>query len=171
MLSNDVRKTGGLCSLGLLLAACSGGAAGATQNAAPATGPSVAQKAAAAASSTAAAGGAPASPVAAVPMPLNISFKSDPDPVRTGPNNLEVKVLGADGKPVTDATVSAAFFMPAMPSMNMPAMRNTVPLQSAGNGVYRGTGQLEMGGTWDVTVNVSRNGEKLGSKKLTVIGK
>jgi nitrogen fixation protein FixH len=116
---------------------------------------------------------APAAPVAgsaAAGQDLNITFKSDPDPPKTGDNKVEINVLGADGKPVDDATVTAQFYMPAMPSMNMPEMRNNVALQPAGNGVYRGTSQLEMGGTWNVTVNVMRNGEKIGSKKLTLIG-
>jgi nitrogen fixation protein FixH len=108
---------------------------------------------------------------AATGQELNISFKSDPDPPRSGDNNLEVSVVGSDGKPVDDATVTAQFYMPAMPSMSMPEMRNSFTLQPAGNGAYRGKGQLQMGGTWDVTVNVARNGEKIGSKKLTVIGK
>jgi nitrogen fixation protein FixH len=127
-------------------------------------------------------GNAPATtPVAAPPAPaaasapttgqeLNISFKSDPARPKTGDNKLEVSVTGADGKPVDDATVTAQFYMPAMPAMNMPEMRNNVVLQAAGNGVYRGVEQLEMAGTWNVTVNVVRNGEKIGSRKLTLIG-
>lgn len=126
-------------------------------------------------------GSSPATPAAAPPtataageagpgQDLKISLKSDPERPKIGENKLEVSVLGADGKPVTDAAVTVQFYMPAMPSMNMPEMRSNVELQPAGNGLFRGTGQLEMGGTWNVTVNVLRGGEKIGSKKLTLIG-
>lgn len=123
-------------------------------------------------------------PVAAVQQPqataagaaagtqaLSISFQMNPDPPQAGDNKVEVSVKQADGTPLTDATVTAVFYMPAMPSMSMPEMRSTFALSSAGNGIYRGTGDLVMSGTWDVTVNVVRGQEKVGSKKLTVIAK
>lgn len=102
---------------------------------------------------------------------LNIAFKNDPDPPQAGDNTVEVTVKQADGTPVVDATVNAVFYMPAMPSMNMPEMRSTFNLSSAGDGRYRGQGQLVMSGTWNVTVNVTREGEKLGNAKFTVIAK
>ncbi len=101
---------------------------------------------------------------------VTISFKVDPDPPRAGDNKLEVSLMQA-GAPVTDATVTAAFYMPAMPSMSMPEMRSTFPLQAVGDGVYRGTGNLSMGGTWNVTVTASRTGEPLGNGKYTIIAK
>lgn len=102
---------------------------------------------------------------------LNISFKTKPDPAKAGDNTIEVVVKNADGTPLTDATVSAIFYMPAMPSMNMPEMRSTFPLTTQGEGRYEGKGELVMSGTWDVTVSVLRGQEKLGSKKLTIIAK
>ena len=51
--------------------------------------------------------------------------------------------------------------------MNMPAMRNAAALQHVGGGVYRGTGQLMMAGRWDVTVDVMRGGQRLGSRQLS----
>lgn len=112
----------------------------------------------------------PATTVAGSPA-LNISFNMDPNPPQAGDNKLEVSVKQADGTPLTDATVTAVFYMPAMPSMGMPEMRSTFALSSTGNGIYRGTGELVMSGTWDVTVNVARGQEKLGNKKLTIIAK
>jgi hypothetical protein len=53
--------------------------------------------------------------------------------------------------------------------MNMPAMRSDAPLTHAGGGRYSGTGRLSMGGTWNVTVRVSRGTEELGSRKLSVV--
>lgn len=100
-----------------------------------------------------------------------IAFTSDPNPPRSGDNALDVTVKQADGGPVTDADVSVVFYMPAMPSMNMPEMRDTAMLEHVGEGRYRGTNHLVMAGTWNVTITISRAGEKLGGRKLSVIAK
>jgi len=88
-----------------------------------------------------------------------------------GDNKVEVVVKQLDGKPVTDATVAVTFRMPAMPSMNMPEMHSTVALASQGDGRYVGTGQLEMTGSWNVAVSVSRDGAQLGSSRFTLQAK
>jgi Cu(I)/Ag(I) efflux system membrane fusion protein/cobalt-zinc-cadmium efflux system membrane fusion protein len=100
---------------------------------------------------------------------LDITFRSQPDPPRTGENRFEVTVRDGSGQPISDAEVTVTFFMPAMPSMSMPAMRNSTTLPAAGDGVYRGTGQVVMAGRWDVTVAVTRGGQRLGSRQLVVI--
>jgi len=100
---------------------------------------------------------------------VSVAFSSDPDPLRPGTNSLIVTVADADGKPVDDATVKVTLSMPAMPSMNMPAMRTESVLPGEGAGRYRGTGQLSMGGTWNVIVSVSRGTEELGSNKFSVV--
>ena len=100
---------------------------------------------------------------------LAITFVSQPSPPRVGENAFEVTVRDAQGQPVADATVSLAFFMPAMPSMGMPAMRSSATLATAGGGVYRGSGQVPMAGTYQVTVAVSRAGQSLGTKRMTVV--
>lgn len=102
---------------------------------------------------------------------LSIEFRSQPDPPRSGENQLEAVVKTPDGSPVTDAQVSVVFFMAAMPSMNMPAMRNEAKLTHAGGGVYRGTGQVMMAGRWDVTVNVLRDGQRIGSQQVSVVAR
>jgi RND family efflux transporter MFP subunit len=102
---------------------------------------------------------------------LDIAFRSQPDPPRTGDNTLEVSVKDASGQPISDADVSVTFFMAAMPTMNMPAMRNETKLPPVGGGVYRGSGQVMMGGRWDVTVNVSKAGQRLGSRQFAVVAR
>jgi len=102
---------------------------------------------------------------------VSIAFVSEPDPPKAGDNAIEVRVTNADGSPVTDASVSAVFSMPAMPSMNMPAMRSASALEHQGDGVYRGTGQLSMGGTWNVSVTASRGSEEIGSRRLSIVAK
>jgi hypothetical protein len=59
--------------------------------------------------------------------------------------------------------------MAAMPTMNMPAMRNVVKLSPVGGGVYRGTGQVMTPGRWDMTITVTRNGQRIGSKQMPVM--
>lgn len=126
-------------------------------------------------------GGAPAAtPAATTPAPgasapagqgLAIDFASTPDPLRQGDNAIEVTVRQPDGSPVTDATVTAVFSMPAMPAMNMPAMKSAATLAHAGDGKYRGTGELSMGGTWTVALTVTRGTEQLGSRRFSVVAK
>jgi RND family efflux transporter MFP subunit len=101
---------------------------------------------------------------------LSIAFRSIPDPPKAGENQFEATVKGADGKAIDDADVTVQFFMAAMPTMNMPAMKSDVTLSPAGGGVYRGTGQIMTPGRWDTTITVTKGGQRLGSKQTTVIG-
>lgn len=100
-----------------------------------------------------------------------ITFHTKPAPAVAGDNDFEVTLKDRADKPIADAEVSLAFYMPPMPSMNMPAMRNTVKLTSAGNGVYRGSGTIGMAGDWDVTITATRKGQALGTKKVQLTAK
>ena len=102
---------------------------------------------------------------------IDITFRSQPDPPRTGENTFEVTVRDASGQPIPDADVSVTFFMPAMPTMSMPAMKSASKLPSAGGGMYRGSGQVLMAGRWDVTVDVSRGGQRLGTRQVAVVAR
>ena len=114
----------------------------------------------------------PDQPVTAAPgQRVDITFRAQPDPPRTGENTFEVAVRDASGQPISDADVSVTFFMPAMPTMNMPAMRDAAKLPSAGGGIYRGSGQVIMAGRWDVTVDVSRGGQRLGTRQFAVVAR
>lgn len=55
---------------------------------------------------------------------MAITLRAEPDPPRTGENMFEVMVKDAAGQPVADADVTVRFYMAAMPTMNMPAIRN-----------------------------------------------
>lgn len=99
---------------------------------------------------------------------IDMAFTSEPSPPRAGDNWFDVTVKDNSGKPVSDAAVSLAFYMPPTPSMNMPEMRNTVMLTSAGNGVYRGNGSIGMAGAWDVTITATRGQQQLGSQTVKV---
>jgi Cu(I)/Ag(I) efflux system membrane fusion protein/cobalt-zinc-cadmium efflux system membrane fusion protein len=99
---------------------------------------------------------------------LAIDFRTDPDPPSHGDNMLIAVVRDASGTPVTDAQVSVRFYMAPMPSMNMPAMRSDAVLLGGDNGEYHGHANISMAGRWDVTVTVTRNGQRLGAKSLGV---
>lgn len=114
---------------------------------------------------------APSPAAGAAASGTQISFRTLPDPPKIGENQLEATVLDPGGKPIDDAEVTVQFFMPAMPTMNMPAMRSEAKLPSVGGGVYRGTGQVMMAGRWDTTVIVTRRGQRLGTRQLPVVAR
>jgi RND family efflux transporter MFP subunit len=101
---------------------------------------------------------------------LGITFRTDPESPKPGDVTLIVTVTEA-GKPVTDAEVSVVLSMPAMPTMNMPAMRAEATLAGIGGGSYRGTGKVMTPGRWDVAVHVRRNGQPLGSRQFALIAR
>jgi Cu(I)/Ag(I) efflux system membrane fusion protein/cobalt-zinc-cadmium efflux system membrane fusion protein len=115
------------------------------------------------------AGGAGGS--AAMPMAqqnANLEFSTDPSPAHKGNNILRVKLTDASGKPISGAQVSVTFYMPAMPAMGMAAMRMNATLNDKGNGLYEGSGTLDSGGTWQVTIAALQNGQTLASKQMNV---
>jgi len=99
---------------------------------------------------------------------VDIVFRSQPDPPKTGVNTFEVAVKDASGQPVVDAEVAVQQLMPAMPTMNMPAMRSETKLPHLGGGVYRGPAQVLMAGRWDVTVTVTRGGRQIARKQFAM---
>jgi Cu(I)/Ag(I) efflux system membrane fusion protein/cobalt-zinc-cadmium efflux system membrane fusion protein len=58
--------------------------------------------------------------------------------------------------------------MAAMPAMGMAAMTTKSELQPSEPGVYSGSGKLESGGTWQVTITARRGGTVLGAKQMNV---
>jgi Cu(I)/Ag(I) efflux system membrane fusion protein/cobalt-zinc-cadmium efflux system membrane fusion protein len=98
----------------------------------------------------------------------NIEVTTEPTPPRKGDNTVRVKLTEASGTPILGAEVSVTFFMPAMPAMGMAAMRTPVSLADKGNGIYEGSGQLESGGTWQVTIVAAKNGQTVATRQLSV---
>ncbi len=98
----------------------------------------------------------------------SVEFSAVPWPPHKGDNTFRVKLTESNGTPVTGAQVTATFFMPAMPSMGMSAMRMVSNLSDKGGGVYEGSGKLENGGTWQVSIVAQKNGQTLASKQMTV---
>jgi len=98
----------------------------------------------------------------------NVELISDPTPPHKGSNVFRVKLTDANGAPISGAEVSVTFFMPAMPAMGMAAMRIPVTLSDTGNSLYEGSGQLDSGGTWQVTILAKKNGQLIATKQLSV---
>ncbi len=97
----------------------------------------------------------------------NLEFSTVPSPPAKGENKVRVQ-LTSNGAPVTGAQVTVTFFMPAMPTMGMSAMRAVVKLDEKGGGSYEGRAQLQTGGTWQVTVVAQKNGQTLTTKQFSV---
>lgn len=97
-----------------------------------------------------------------------IQVSTQPAPPRKGANTVQVKLTGADGKPLAGAQVTVTFFMPAMPAMGMAAMHAVATLADKGSGVYSGPLQLPSGGTFQVTIVARKNGQTLATKQLSL---
>jgi Cu(I)/Ag(I) efflux system membrane fusion protein/cobalt-zinc-cadmium efflux system membrane fusion protein len=111
-----------------------------------------------------------AGPAAAMnaPQRATLDYASDPATPQAGSNIFRVKLTGADGAAIAGAQVTVTFFMPAMPAMGMAAMRNVVTLGDKGGGLYEGTGEVQMGGIWQVTVLATKAGQTIAQKQFSV---
>ena len=98
----------------------------------------------------------------------SVEFSTVPSPPHKGDNTFRVKLTESNGNPITGAQVTVTFFMPAMPAMGMSAMRMVSNLSDKREGVYEGSGKLESGGTWQVSIVAQKNGQPLASKQLNV---
>jgi Cu(I)/Ag(I) efflux system membrane fusion protein/cobalt-zinc-cadmium efflux system membrane fusion protein len=67
---------------------------------------------------------------------------------------------------VNGAQVTVTFFMAAMQEMGMAAMKTVFNASDKDGGVYQGSGELGSGGTWQVTVTATQNGQVIVSKHL-----
>jgi hypothetical protein len=97
----------------------------------------------------------------------NVVVKIDKNPPIAGQNNMEVAVMDASGKNVTDAKVMVNYSMPAM--TGMPAMNYKTEAQLKGN-VYKTTVNYSMPGSWNNEIRITRNG-KTTSTKFTIDAK
>lgn len=98
----------------------------------------------------------------------NVELTTDPSPPHKGSNTVRVRLTSQDGKAITGAQVTVTFFMAAMPEMGMSAMKTTINAMDKGGGMYEGKGDLGSGGTWQVTVTATLNGQTVASKQLSL---
>ena len=99
---------------------------------------------------------------------VNIALTTDPSPAQKGSNSVRVKLTDQAGKAIAGAQVTVTFFMPAMPEMNMAAMKTVIKGTDKGGGLYEGQGDLGSGGMWQVSITAQQDGQTIATKKLTV---
>ncbi len=99
---------------------------------------------------------------------MRIDLTTEPAPPRKGSNTIRVHLSDANGKALVGCQVKVTFFMPAMPTMGMAAMRTTAALEDKGNGMYKGDLQLQSGGAWQVTIEAQRGGATIATKQLSL---
>jgi Cu(I)/Ag(I) efflux system membrane fusion protein len=86
---------------------------------------------------------------------MTLSLSTQPEKTKAGENTLRLKIIDKSGKPVTDAQVSVQYTM-AMPGM----VPSKTEAKHSKDGFYESKATFSMSGTWDVTVNVRRPGQK-----------
>jgi hypothetical protein len=88
----------------------------------------------------------------------NLTLGVNPDPPKGGADaTFTVTLVDGEGKAIPDAAVKVTLVMPAMPSMNMPEVRNSFALTwMSAHGMYMGQGNVPMAGPWNVTVEATR---------------
>ncbi|WP_457642067.1 FixH family protein [Persephonella sp.] len=79
------------------------------------------------------------------------------EPPHVGINKWKLYIYTKGGSPVTDANVKVNGYMPPMPGM--PEMSFDYPVKNTGH-FYESDVNLSMGGTWQITITVEREGKK-----------
>ena len=97
-----------------------------------------------------------------------VELTTDPSSARRGSNTIHVRLSDISGNPILGAKVSVTLVMPAMPEMNMAAMKTVIAATDKGGGMYEGKGDLGSSGIWHVTVTATQNGKKILQKQLTL---
>ena len=103
----------------------------------------------------------------AIPQ-ASVEFASDPNPMVRGHNKAMVTVRDSEGAPISAAQVKVSFYMAAMPAMGMAAMRAQGTAEDQGNGTYAANIDLPSGGTWSLTITVSKEGHPVATKQMDV---
>jgi len=87
-------------------------------------------------------------------------------------NAFQATLTDAAGKPISDAQVTVTLVMPAMPSMNMPEMRNSFALSwNANQQAYTGQGKVPMSGSWNALLEARKNAAVIASAHTRLTAK
>jgi Cu(I)/Ag(I) efflux system membrane fusion protein/cobalt-zinc-cadmium efflux system membrane fusion protein len=97
---------------------------------------------------------------------ISANLTTDPNPPARGKNKLIVTLKDTTGKALAGAQVAVTFYMAAMPSMGMAAIKGQSTLTDQSNGTYSGTIDLQSGGTWLVTINATKDGQPVANKQF-----
>jgi len=98
---------------------------------------------------------------------LTVVIKIDKNPPVAGKNNIEIAIIDASNKAVTDAKVVVAYSMPPMPGMA--PMNYKTDTELKGN-VYKAQINYSMAGSWNNEVRITRSGKTV-STRFTVDAK
>ncbi|WP_439510586.1 efflux RND transporter periplasmic adaptor subunit [Marinimicrobium koreense] len=88
--------------------------------------------------------------------PFQLGVEIDPKTPRVGENDLTLVLLDDSGEPVSGASIKAVAEMPAMGAM--PAMQAPADMQEVEPGLYQGTFEPSMDGSWPLTLQISKEG-------------
>lgn len=88
--------------------------------------------------------------------PFQLDIELDPETPRVGNNTLTLVLLDHEGQPVSGAAIRAVAEMPAMGAM--PAMQAPADMAEIEPGLYRGTFEPSMEGSWPLTLQISKEG-------------
>jgi RND family efflux transporter MFP subunit len=99
---------------------------------------------------------------------VSVDLTTDPNPPARGTNKLIATLKDPTGKAIPGAQVSVTFYMAAMPSMGMAAMKAQTNLTDRGSGTYSGKIDLQSGGTWQVSIVATRDGQAIAVKQHNV---
>lgn len=97
---------------------------------------------------------------------LVVRLANDPDPPRTGENQLTVSLQDASGAAVDGAALGMVWDMPAMGAM--PEMKGTGKTTPQGAGRYTVTYPLSMQGDWYLTLAIDARGHQHAEAKMKV---
>ncbi|MAT51178.1 MAG: efflux transporter periplasmic adaptor subunit [Porticoccaceae bacterium] len=95
--------------------------------------------------------------------PFQLGIELDPETPRVGNNTLTLVLLDKAGQPVSDASIKAVAEMPAMGAMA--AMQAPADMTAIEPGLYRGTFEPSMEGSWPLTLQISNEG--VGSARVS----
>jgi RND family efflux transporter MFP subunit len=113
-------------------------------------------------------GATAAGPAAGTIPQASIEFTSDPNPMVRGQNKAIVTLRDSKGAPISGAEVTVSFYMAAMPAMGMAAMHAQGTGVDQGNGTYAANIELHSGGTWSLTITVSKKGHPIATRQIDV---
>ncbi len=89
--------------------------------------------------------------------PYRFDVTVEPKTPQVGSNTLTLRLTDANGKPVRSAQIGAVAEMPAMGTM--PAMRAPATMKEVEAGVYRGSFELAMDGSWPLSLAIQAPGK------------
>jgi hypothetical protein len=100
-----------------------------------------------------------------------ITVHTEPNPAKgSQENTFHLSVADANGKSVSDAKIKITLDMPAMPEMNMAAMKVS-PIVAWNGSDYSGKANIPSAGMWNVTIQVLKQNVVIASKKIQLMAK